>query len=586
MGSPNKFCKTCNKFYSKRRKHLTTTSHMRNSQKGKEKCILINSAFKNGIQTFLIKNINYKSISSFLKKCCKKLFISQTSMLLEENKSFKGGVYLKCHFKKIDCEDGEEFMFKSPNIIITVSVNLKEIWLSICESLTNELGTFEGKGSGWTLSSIDALEIRYTKYQPIKGSSYISLPDLVRNTRSVVNFKNNDNFCFKYAILTKHVKRIISVNSFREHQDKYNWNGLSWPLSVDDIDIFEKNNKSLSVHVFTIDDDGTIVPYRLSKKEKENHFDLLLLTNGEKWHFAYIKNFTKFISCQIPTDIKQKKKKIFICKKCFLYHLTEQSLDTHRCRSYRRNMNQSYNNTIPSNLKATHALVCFDYSINTFKNCLLYATNNEDTFDWTSVDEQTTLQQINKFEKKNPNTSINVFGLGETDKDIAILKSCEKDKNQHFNLLLTKNNKGEYFYSYIKSLNTFLYRFVSKSMSKKYICKLCFSNFQSNENLTVHRRDCMRNPPVKVEMPGPDNNILKFENFQHLQKVDFVIYLDMECLLETHDTVEPNQSNSFTIPYQSHKPYSFAYYISWVRYLKKKQSKYTITSEEVCWRHG
>uniref|UniRef100_A0A8D9A6V5 Uncharacterized protein n=1 Tax=Cacopsylla melanoneura TaxID=428564 RepID=A0A8D9A6V5_9HEMI len=196
MGSPNKFCKTCNKFYSKRRKHLTTTSHMRNSQKGKEKCILINSAFKNGIQTFLIKNINYKSISSFLKKCCKKLFISQTSMLLEENKSFKGGVYLKCHFKKIDCEDGEEFMFKSPNIIITVSVNLKEIWLSICESLTNELGTFEGKGSGWTLSSIDALEIRYTKYQPIKGSSYISLPDLVRNTRSVVNYKNNDALFF------------------------------------------------------------------------------------------------------------------------------------------------------------------------------------------------------------------------------------------------------------------------------------------------------------------------------------------------------------------------------------------------------
>uniref|UniRef100_A0A8D8SD21 DNA-directed DNA polymerase n=1 Tax=Cacopsylla melanoneura TaxID=428564 RepID=A0A8D8SD21_9HEMI len=81
-------------------------------------------------------------------------------------------------------------------------------------------------------------------------------------------------------------------------------------------------------------------------------------------------------------------------------------------------------------------------------------------------------------------------------------------------------------------------------------------------------------------MQGTDNNILKFENFQHLQKVDFVIYLDMECLLETHDTVEPNQSNSFTIPYQSHKPYSFAYYIVGPDIEKNKLVVYTAKNEK------
>lgn len=37
------------------------------------------------------------------------------------------------------------------------------------------------------------------------GSSYIKLPPSLINKRATVNPQNNDNYCFKWAILAKHV---------------------------------------------------------------------------------------------------------------------------------------------------------------------------------------------------------------------------------------------------------------------------------------------------------------------------------------------------------------------------------------------
>uniref|UniRef100_A0A8D8U0I7 DNA-directed DNA polymerase n=1 Tax=Cacopsylla melanoneura TaxID=428564 RepID=A0A8D8U0I7_9HEMI len=450
----------------------------------------------------------------------------------------------------------------------------KKIWKKNCSCLQSELSDFQAQG--YTLTSIAGLEIRYVLLKSIRGSSYIKTPDAIKNTRSVANFRNRDDFCFKYSILSKHIiKRCFSIKLFSVYENKYNWSGLKWPVSIDDVKIFEKNNKNTSVHIFCISNEGLIEPLRLSKKERDNHFDLLLLSNGKKSHFTYIRNFNKLVAPQMSANIKKLTNKMFVCKKCMLYHFTKKSLDFHKCCKHTTNLPSHVNNTIPLNLKLTRSLVVFDYAEDSFKNCIRYKSNNENEYDWTKIKPQTSLKQIVKFEKKNKTVSFNVFGWNEANSEIMILKKIKEEKEDHYDLLLTKNNEGGYFYSYIKDINKFLFRYISKSGKAKYICKLCFSNFLSIENLTTHKKNCMVNSPSKVEVPTVGNNILKFENFHHQQRIPFVIYLDFECLLEKIDTTEPDSSSSFTMDYQSHKPYSFAYYIVGPDIEKNKLVLYT-----------
>lgn len=285
MTNKLRYCKTCKKYYSNR-EHFNSETHL---NKRKTQCTLESSAFKNNLQTYIIKNFKYTNIDLFFKKCVKKYFIEKTSSLLRNNNTFKVNIHLLCKYKKIGQQQEQEFNFKTRKNIITKSVNLQDIFEDVTTTLKKEMIEFEVRGSGWTLTSVETVQFRYAVYQPIKGSSYIPLPDCIKSTKSVINFQNSDNLCFKYAVLSKHIPRIWSQQTFLPYLNLYNFSNLTWPVGIDDINIFEKNN-NVSIHVFFIDDDSYIKPYRLSKKVMKNHFDLLLLTEQNNSHYTLIKN--------------------------------------------------------------------------------------------------------------------------------------------------------------------------------------------------------------------------------------------------------------------------------------------------------
>ena len=68
------------------------------------------------------------------------------------------------------------------------------------QQVLNGIGVWLSEGSGWTISSIDEHYINTVVYKPTKGSSYIPLPVELRNsTKGLVNFKNDDNECFRWS---------------------------------------------------------------------------------------------------------------------------------------------------------------------------------------------------------------------------------------------------------------------------------------------------------------------------------------------------------------------------------------------------
>ena len=83
--------------------------------------------------------------------------------------------------------------------------NISDIIKRPFVNLLNEKNEYSGRGSGFTMESIDGLLLSVYKYTPMSGSSYIQLPKFIEWKRATINPQNVDQQCFKWAILAKHV---------------------------------------------------------------------------------------------------------------------------------------------------------------------------------------------------------------------------------------------------------------------------------------------------------------------------------------------------------------------------------------------
>ena len=93
---------------------------------------------------------------------------------------------------------------------------------------------FVQNGSGWKLNTLKTLWPDVAKYEPIKGSSYLPLPDSLKNKRAVINVKNDDDHCLRYALraalfpTNNHPERLSSYTK----DDGLNFEGIESPTPV------------------------------------------------------------------------------------------------------------------------------------------------------------------------------------------------------------------------------------------------------------------------------------------------------------------------------------------------------------------
>ena len=56
------------------------------------------------------------------------------------------------------------------------------------------------RGSGWVVDRVETLWLDIARYQPLRGGSHIPLPAAVKNKKAVVNVKNKDGHCLRWAL--------------------------------------------------------------------------------------------------------------------------------------------------------------------------------------------------------------------------------------------------------------------------------------------------------------------------------------------------------------------------------------------------
>ena len=60
--------------------------------------------------------------------------------------------------------------------------------------MKHKLDIWTGLGSGWIIDKIEDINIDIANYDPLAGSSYITLPPELNNSmKGLINLKNKDN---------------------------------------------------------------------------------------------------------------------------------------------------------------------------------------------------------------------------------------------------------------------------------------------------------------------------------------------------------------------------------------------------------
>jgi len=114
---------------------------------------------------------------------------------------------------------------------------------------------FVTRGSGWSLKFMHGIQLRTNKVNSLAGSTYVKFPKIISNRKAVINVKNNDNLCFKYAILTKYNTNLdksrFNKNNFKqlEKSSRPDFGCVSFPTLINQIKKFERiNNVSVNVY--------------------------------------------------------------------------------------------------------------------------------------------------------------------------------------------------------------------------------------------------------------------------------------------------------------------------------------------------
>ena len=92
------------------------------------------------------------------------------------------------------------------------------------------------EGSVWIVESIDGDYVNISPYSPLVGSTYIELPDKLKNSmKGLINTKNSDNKCFLWC----HIRHLNLVKTHRERitkkdkelVSKLNYEEINFPVS-------------------------------------------------------------------------------------------------------------------------------------------------------------------------------------------------------------------------------------------------------------------------------------------------------------------------------------------------------------------
>ena len=142
------------------------------------------------------------------------------------------------------------------------------------------------------------LDISFHRLNLTRGNSHLPLPDWLARKKAVINPQNEDEECFKWAVIAAlewsnnkfNPERIWNLRKFA---NSYDWSRLKFPIAIKDINVFEMNN-DISINVLSVENKDIYICRKGIRRDCE--IDLLLISEDGKLHYTVVKSSSRLLS--------------------------------------------------------------------------------------------------------------------------------------------------------------------------------------------------------------------------------------------------------------------------------------------------
>ena len=119
------------------------------------------------------------------------------------------------------------------------------------------------------------------------------------------------------------------------------------------------------------------------------------------------------------------------------------------------------------------------------------------------------------------------------------------------------SNGENWHFLVVKSLSGLLTG-ITSNHKEDFYCLNCFHSYIIKNKLEAHKKICENHDYCRVEMPTKDNNVIKYNHGEKSIKLPFVVYADLEFLLEKMSTGYNKPEESSTTKINKHTPSGYS----------------------------
>ena len=184
-----------------------------------------------------------------------------------------------------------------------------------------------------------------------------------------------------------------------------------------------------------------------------------------------------------------------------------------------------------------------------------------DQYNWKDIDFPPTNKDWKKFELNNK-VALNILYIPHNAKKIQLAYRSKYNLTYDKQIILLMITDGEkWHYLVVKNLSG-LFKGITSNHYGDFYCLNCFHSYRTKNKLEQHKKICENHDYCHVEMPIKDNNIIKYNHGEKSMKLPFLVYADLECLLEKMSTCQNNLNKSSTTKMNKHTPSGYSIFTS------------------------
>ena len=175
-----------------------------------------------------------------------------------------------------------------------------------------------------------------------------------------------------------------------------------------------------------------------------------------------------------------------------------------------------------------------------------------DQYNWNEIDFPSTGEDWKKFESNNKSIALSILYVPHNTEKIRHAYNSKYNltrENQVILLMITDGEKWHYLA--VKRLSV-LFREITSRHDGDFYCLDCFHSYTTENIFKEHKKVCENHDYCYVEMPEEYNKTLKYNEGEKSVRVPFIIYADLECLLEKMNTCYNNPEKSSATKISKH----------------------------------